>query len=251
MMTSPLTLAVVSAGLSQPSSTRLLADRLAQAAARRIGSADAGHRDVEIRDLELRDLANDIAHALVTGFPGARLREAVEAMTGADGLIAVTPIFNASYSGLFKSFFDLVDNTALTGIPTLIAATGGSTRHSLALDHALRPLFAYLHADTVPTAVYAASEDWGSSSGSVTANGSGNGSGASVNVSTRTGGAANQDELSSRIERAAGELANRILGRVLGRGPAPRPRPHSAAEDDFSEVVPFAEQLAALKPDTP
>ncbi|MFD3933314.1 hypothetical protein ACFWSI_45380, partial [Streptomyces sp. NPDC058614] len=32
----------------------------------------------------------------------------------------------------------------------------------LALEHALRPLFAYLRAIVTPTAVYAASEDWGS-----------------------------------------------------------------------------------------
>ncbi len=67
-------------------------------------------------------------------------------MTGADGVIAVTPVFTASYSGLFKSFFDLIDPTALTGTPVLIGATGGTARHSLVLDHALRPLFAYLRA---------------------------------------------------------------------------------------------------------
>ncbi|MEU8350015.1 FMN reductase, partial [Streptomyces sp. NPDC048845] len=152
-----LKLAVVSAGLSRPSSTRLLADRLTEATGERL--AQAG-RPVDVHAIELRDLATDIANHMVTGFPSAPLREALDAVAGADGVIAVTPVFTASYSGLFKSFFDVLDNNALTGTPVLIAATGGTARHSLALEHALRPLFAYLRAVVVPTAVFAASEDW-------------------------------------------------------------------------------------------
>lgn len=74
----------------------------------------------------------------------------------------MTPIFSASYSGLFKSFMDVIDPTALAGAPVLIGATGGTERHSLALDYAMRPLFTYLHAVVVPTGVYASSSDWGS-----------------------------------------------------------------------------------------
>src|SRR5438445_4017591 len=151
-------LVVVSAGLSVPSSTRLLADRLAEATRRQL--VQDGH-DVEVQVVELRDLAVDIANNLVTGFPSRPLAQAVEAVTAADGLIAVTPVFSASYSGLFKSFFDVLDGDALTGKPVLAAATGGTARHSLVLDHALPPLFAYLRAVVVPTGVYAASEDWG------------------------------------------------------------------------------------------
>ena len=77
-------------------------------------------------------------------------------MTGADAVIVVTPIFSASYSGLFKTFFDVIEPDALAGKPVLIGATGGTARHSLALEYALRPLFTYLHAVVVPTAVYAA-----------------------------------------------------------------------------------------------
>jgi FMN reductase len=154
----PRTLLVISAGLSQPSSTRLLADRLAQATRQCL---EDGECTVEVRVVELRDLATDIANNMVTGFPSAALRGVLEAVTEADGVIAVTPIFTASYSGLFKSFFDVIDETALVGKPVLIAATGGTARHSLALEHALRPLFVYLRALVVPTAVYAASEDWG------------------------------------------------------------------------------------------
>jgi FMN reductase len=198
-------LVVVTAGLTQPSSTRLLADRLAEAAGRRLDGTDP-------YVIELRELAVDVANAFVTGFPNTRLRRAVEAVTEADGLIAVTPIFSGSYSGLFKSFFDVLDNTALAGKPVLIAATGGTARHSLALEHALRPLFAYLRAVVVPTAVYAAAEDWGGARDEFT------------------------DGLGERIERAAGELADLLLRRAPGAEPAQE------------EVVPFEQQLAALRP---
>ncbi|MFF8774166.1 FMN reductase [Kitasatospora sp. NPDC015120] len=207
-------LAVVSAGLSKPSSTRLLADRLAEATVRRLA---LDGREVEVTVIELRDLATDIAHNFVTGFPGAALREAVEAVTRADGLIAVTPIFTASYSGLFKSFFDVIDPDVLSGKPVLIAATGGTPRHSLALEHAVRPLFSYLRSVVVPTAVYAATDDWGTTGDRLT------------------------DGLPGRIDRAAGELAGLLAGRA----------PHGPAADGGSEetesVVPFAEQLAALR----
>ncbi|MFF4393110.1 CE1759 family FMN reductase [Streptomyces sp. NPDC001552] len=146
-------LVVVSAGLSSPSSTRLLADRLT--------AATLGHLDAEPEVIELRELATQIAQHLVTGFPPARLAAALDAVAAADGLIAVTPVFAASYSGLFKSFFDLIDNDALTGTPVLLGATGGTARHSLVTEHAMRPLFTHLRALVLPTAVYAASQDWG------------------------------------------------------------------------------------------
>jgi FMN reductase len=186
------TIVVVTAGLSQPSSTRLLADRLSAAAVDAAGSL--GVR-LDVRVVELRDLAHDITNHLLTGFPSAALRDALDAVAGADGLIAVTPVFTASYSGLFKSFFDVVDSDALDGKPVLLAATGGTARHSLALEHALRPLFAYLHALTLPTAVYAASEDWG--------------------------GAESEGQLHGRILRAADELAREVARREPATVPDP------------------------------
>ncbi|MFE7857169.1 CE1759 family FMN reductase [Streptomyces sp. NPDC057403] len=195
-------LVVVSAGLSVPSSTRLLGDRLAAAVAR--------HTPAEVEVVELRDLAVEIAHHFTNGFPGRALAAAQDAVAGADALIVVTPVFSASYSGLFKSFFDVLDKDALVGKPVLIAATGGTARHSLVLEHALRPLFAYQRAVVVPTGVYAASEDWGA------------------------------EGLDGRIERAAGELAALAAG-------LSKPRP---ARDDL-DVVPFADQLAALSPGGP
>jgi FMN reductase len=177
-------LVVVSAGLSQPSSTRLLADQLSAAA---VAAAGARGIRLDVRVVELRDLAHDIANHLLTGFAPAALKDALDAVAAADGLIAVTPIFTASYSGLFKSFFDVLDKEALADKPVLIAATAGTARHSLALEHALRPMFAYLRAVVVPTAVFAASDDWGAGSA--------------------------EGLLRSRIDRAAGELARELDSR--------------------------------------
>ena len=152
-------LAVVSAGLSQPSSTRLLADQLADATRRVLRD----HGDtVDVAVIELRDLAHDIVNNLITGFPSPVLAEAISQLVAADGVIAVTPLYNASYNGLFKSFFDVLDRDALAGKPVLMGATGGTARHSLALDHAIRPMFTYLRAVVAPTSVFAATSDWGS-----------------------------------------------------------------------------------------
>ncbi|GMA20041.1 CE1759 family FMN reductase [Arsenicicoccus piscis] len=92
------------------------------------------------------------------------MTRAQELLASADAVIAVTPVFSASYSGLFKMFFDVLEPGTLDGTPVLVAATAGTPRHSLVLEHALRPLFSYLHAVVVPTAVFAATEDFGGTS---------------------------------------------------------------------------------------
>ncbi|MFE9565999.1 CE1759 family FMN reductase [Streptomyces sp. NPDC006487] len=228
-------LVVISAGLSTPSSTRLLADRLTAATLRRTEAGEV-EVEVEVEVIELRDLATDIARHFVTGFPSATLAAALDAVAAADGLIAVTPVFAGSYSGLFKSFFDLIDKDALTGKPVLLGATGGTARHSLVTEHALRPLFTYLRALVLPTAVYAASEDWG------------------------------EEGLDRRITRAGTELA-RFTARAA---PEPAPATGAAAVPDVDttaaiaprsltgaitsvdpadgfRVIPFEQRLAALR----
>lgn len=198
--TSPITLAVVSGGLGLPSSTRLLADRLTDAASAELGRSG---REVRVLVHELRPLATPVSHHLLSGFPSPALGDALAQVSSADALIAVSPIFSASYSGLFKSFFDLLDPGALAGKPVLIGATGGTARHSLALEHALRPLFAYQRALVAPTAVFAASEDWGGTGDSHT------------------------DSLPGRIERAGRELAALTLAALANPrsagGPAVTP----------------------------
>ena len=176
---------VISAGLGVPSSSRLLADQLAAAVERR--ARESGLEPL-VTVYELRDLAVDIANNLVTGYAAPRLAEAIDAVERADALIAVTPVFSASYSGLFKSFVDVLDPKALEGKPVLLGATGGSERHSMVVDVAMRPLFTYLRTRIVPTAVFAAPMDWGSG-------------GAGGRAEAAAGG------LTARIERAAGELA--------------------------------------------
>ena len=190
---------VVSAGLGVPSSTRLLADRLTAATAEAVGV-------VTVTNVELRDLAHQLTNHLLTGFPDLALATAIDAVRRADALIVVTPVFAASYSGLFKTFFDVLEEGTLDGKPVLVAATAGTARHSLVLEHALRPLFSYLHAVVVPTGVFAATEDFGNSG------------------------------LDARIARAAGELAA-LLG-TRGSAVAP-PAARRTVEDDFADPIPF------------
>lgn len=157
------TLAIISGGLREPSSTRLLADRIDAAVRAELARADISATSSVVA---LRLLGRAIMDAMLTGFPSAELESAFDTVAGADGVIAVTPAFNASYSGLFKSFFDVLPEETLSDMPVLIAATGGTERHSLVLEHALRPMFSYLHAIVSPTGVYAATDDFGTQHGS-------------------------------------------------------------------------------------
>ncbi|GAA3657959.1 NAD(P)H-dependent oxidoreductase [Nocardioides ginsengisoli] len=201
---------VVSAGLSVPSSTKLLADKLGDAVERAVG---ARGQEVDVEHVELRPLAHALADHLLTGFPTGDLARAIEAVRHADGLVVVTPVFSASYSGLFKTFFDVLENGMLDGKPVVIAATAGTARHSLVLDHALRPLFAYLRAVVVPTGVFAASEDFG---------------------------ATDDGSLDKRVERAAGELAA-LLG--VSTTPAAATPHRRTLADEFAAPTPFEQLL--------
>lgn len=207
----PITVVVVSAGMSDASSTRLLADRLAEAARDSLVGVP-----VQIMDVDVRPLAHAITDHLLTGFPAPQLRAALETVTGADALIAATPTFKASYSGLFKSFFDLFEEGALENLPVLVAATGGTARHSLMLDTAMRPLFAYLKALVLPLGVYAATEDWAGNS------------------------------LDARIRGAGGHLASMLAPVRDERAPGETPPGILRGErgEEFSGVPDFAELLA-------
>ena len=198
---------VLTAGLSQPSSTRLLADRLAAALQQRLtGRGDAP----EIRVVELREHARELTNHLLTGFAGGELAALLDEVRDADALVAVTPIFSASYSGLFKTFFDVLPPETLVGKPVLIAATAGTARHSLVLEHALRPLFAYLRAVVVPTGVFAATDDFAGT------------------------------DLDTRVRRAAGELAA-LAGK--GRGLGSEPPARRTVEDELASPTPFEQLL--------
>ena len=192
---------VISAGLGVPSSTRLLADRLAAATA---ASVD----DLEVVTVELREVAHELTDHLLTGFPGQALAAAIDTVRRADGLIVVTPVFSASYSGLFKTFFDVLEEGTLDGKPVLVAATAGTARHSLVIEHALRPLFSYLHAVVVPTGVFAATEDFGNRG------------------------------LDARIARAVGELSA-----LMGASTSAAPTGRRTVGDEFADPTPFEHLL--------
>jgi FMN reductase len=156
-MSETLNLVVVSGGTSDPSSTRLLADRAAARVAALAGRRGAA---VRTRVIDLRELATDIGTALTSQLITPRLQQAVDALAAADGVIAAAPVYKAGPSGLFTSFFQVLDNDLLIGKPALLAATAGTARHALVVDDQLRPLFAYLRALPVPTSLFAAPEDW-------------------------------------------------------------------------------------------
>ncbi|UKA77571.1 FMN reductase [Arthrobacter sp. FW306-07-I] len=197
---------VISAGLGVPSSSRLLADQLAAAAERQL---KAGGYDVAVDVVELRDLAVDIANNFVTGYAAPRLAEVTAGVEASDGIIAVSPVFSASYSGLFKSFIDVLDPKSLDGKAVLLGATGGTDRHQMVLDYALRPLFSYLRTRMAATGVFAGPQDWGTA---------------------EEGGGS----LADRIERAAGEFTRLLEGPQPGRKPAPL------------ESLPFEQLLAGI-----
>ncbi|MET7356100.1 CE1759 family FMN reductase [Streptomyces mirabilis] len=154
-----VTIAVVNAGVSDPSSTRLLADRIAQ---KTVDTLGASGTTATVRSLDLGPLATDIAQSIVSGMLNPKVQSAMELLARADAVIAATPVYKAGISGLFKSFADLIDNDLLIAKPVVLAATGGSARHAMVVDDQLRPLFGFLRTIPVPTSLYAAPEDWAS-----------------------------------------------------------------------------------------
>jgi FMN reductase len=153
----PFTLVVVTAGTSDPSSTRMLADQLAQ---RVTDLAGRRGNEVATRVIDLRELATEITTAMVSQLVGPKLQNAVAALAEADGIVASTPVYAAGASGLFTSFFQVLDNDLLIARPVVLAATAGTARHALVVDLQLRSLFAYLRTTVVPTSLFAAPEDW-------------------------------------------------------------------------------------------
>jgi FMN reductase len=156
--TAPRRLIVISAGISEPSSTRLLADRIAQ---RTLEMLRETATQASVGVIELAPLAVDIANATVAGFPSEQLQAVVEQIASADAIIVATPVYKGGISGLLKSFIDVLDDDLLIAKPVLLAATAGSNRHALVIDEQMRPLFAYMRALTLPTSVFAGPDDWG------------------------------------------------------------------------------------------
>jgi FMN reductase len=202
-------LVVISGGTGEPSSTRMLADRIAQRTLKPLRETEA---DVSVGVIELAPLAVDIAGATVAGFPSHQLQAAIEQVANADAIIAATPVYKAGISGLFKSFIDVLDDDLLIAKPVLLAATAGSSRHALVVDQQLRPLFAYMRALTLPTSVFAGPEDWGAT------------------------------ELGDRIQRSATELALLVHAQIE---PQITDRQWSGYQHRFAGNAARAERTAA------
>lgn len=214
---------VVTAGLSSPSSTALLGQRLGASVQRQLQEQNIAS---EVTEIMLRDHAHAIADYLTMGFPSKELGAALDAVRDADALIVVSPTFKAGFSGLFKSFWDVTTDGDIAQTPTLIAGTGGSPRHALMLESSLRPLFSYLHADVVSTGVFAATDDFADAS------------------------------LQTRIDRAATQLVERILWRggyasvsstpaaAQGRGPS-----QNSSVEQAEGPVPDVEQARMVDSD--
>ncbi len=149
----------ISAGMSQPSSTRMLVDRLAAATTQRATAAGIELEPIDV--IELHDLAPELISAEISRVNGTKVAHAMEQLEAADALIVVSPIYNAQMSALMALFFEVADDAIVRGKPVLLGATGGTARHSLAIDHSLLPLFHYLHALVAPTSIFAATDDWG------------------------------------------------------------------------------------------
>jgi len=193
---------VISAGAGSPSSTRKLADRMAGVVAEQLPGAS-------VVTIDVRELAGDLVTAMISGLRSEPVRQALDQVSHADGVIAVTPVFNAAYSGLFKLFFDVLDEGSLRGVPVLLGATGGTARHSLAIDQSMVPLFYYLRAVPLPSPVFAATDDW-----------------------------ADPHSLDSRVREAVGLFVAALSGGA--QAPA---RPRTTQDDDFDPGGDFEEML--------
>jgi FMN reductase len=151
-MTRPLRIVAVSGGLQRPSKAAALAEHLMDLIADEVLC--------EQRLVELGQLAPHLAGAVWRSQLPETVERELAAVEQADIVVVATPVYRGSYTGLFKHFFDFIHQDALIDKPVLLAATGGSERHALMIDHQLRPLFSFFQARTLPLGVYATDKDF-------------------------------------------------------------------------------------------
>jgi len=151
-MTHSLRLVAVSGGLQRPSRAAALAEHLLDLLADQV--------PCEQRLIELGQLAPRLAGAVWRSQLPDTVENDLAAVEQADILVVATPVYRGSYTGLFKHFFDFIHQDALIDKPVMLAATGGSERHALVIDHQLRPLFSFFQARTLPLGVYATDKDF-------------------------------------------------------------------------------------------
>lgn len=148
----PLNIVAVSGGLNHPSKT----ESLIQAILDELSKATP----INIHFIKFSEIGHLLGGAIYRNQLPQRVQDDLAAVEAADALIVGTPVYRASFTGLFKHFFDFVEQTALADVPVLLAASGGSDRHALVLEHQLRPLFSFFQAQTLPIGVYATDRDF-------------------------------------------------------------------------------------------
>ncbi|MCD0245884.1 FMN reductase [Xanthomonas melonis] len=148
----PLRIVAVSGGMQRPSRAVALAEHLLDLIADRV--------PCERHLVELGALAPQFAGALRRSQLPVMVELELARVEQADVLVVATPVYRGSFTGLFKHFFDFIHQDALIDTPVLLAATGGSERHALVIDHQLRPLFSFFQARTLPLGVYATDRDF-------------------------------------------------------------------------------------------
>ncbi|RZF27344.1 FMN reductase [Paraburkholderia sp. UYCP14C] len=156
-MTTPLRIVAVSGSLQQPSRTRALTVSLLTGLERALV---AEKRDVQSHLVDLGEISESLARTFSRASAPRELEAHLRAIETADALIVASPVYRASYTGLFKHLFDLVHHETLFDVPVLLAATGGSERHALVIDHQLRPLLSFFQAHTLPVGVYGSEADF-------------------------------------------------------------------------------------------
>ncbi|MDM0070528.1 FMN reductase [Variovorax sp. J31P207] len=151
-MANTLKIVAVSGGLQRPSRTLALVEHLLE------GLTDA--LPAEARLIQLGDIVPKFGNVLQRKHLPAEVESHLRDIETADLLLVASPIYRGSYTGLFKHLFDFVHHESLIDVPVLLAATGGSDRHALAIDHQLRPLFSFFQAHTLPIGVYATDKEF-------------------------------------------------------------------------------------------
>ncbi|WP_353065098.1 NAD(P)H-dependent oxidoreductase [Arcanobacterium hippocoleae] len=165
--------------------------------------------EIEFIEINLRDFAKQITLSILTPVPNAELTAAFESITTADAVITIAPIYKGAPIGIQTLFWQLIDDAALAGKPVLIGATGGTARHSLAIEYTMRPMLSYLKGIVLPSTIFAATDDWGSTTGA--------------------------SALQRRIESVASELLQAVV----------HPSPHATQESSANDTAALA---AAVTP---
>jgi FMN reductase len=159
-MSNVISIVAVSGSLHSPSKTTVLAREILEGFAHELRAGSGPNLEVETHLIELSEVGREFAGALRRDELSPAAESAVRRIESATLLIVASPVYRASFTGLFKHVFDFVGQYSLIDTPVLLAATGGSDRHALIIEHQFRPLFSFFQAITLPLGVYASDNDF-------------------------------------------------------------------------------------------